>query len=279
MIQYAQSAPGYAWHIYENGISPCKFAPRGGVVFYDDPPEAGNLCKICAHYLAQIDNGLTCPHCGSHIVVIVKTHGRTLQHECKICKRTHTPGARPHRPQRFGTIPIAHGERLRDLRVGLGVSQKRLEQMSGVRQSTISCIERGLKLIAPSVVSELAKVFDMSDARFLEVLSAEQPVSIPSLPESTRVLDLPNRDEMNCASPEHDFVASLLRTALIDTEDPDPRVAAEARFWLRFGEGADIADLAGVHGEIRRALGELPPIPGTSGNNAVELARLARWDG
>jgi hypothetical protein len=72
---------------------------------------------------------------------------------------------------------------------------------------------------------------------------------------------------------------AALRLAVQDAgfarQDTTARDAAAARFWLRFGDGADLVDLLGIEPAITGYLDGLPPLAGQNGRiEVLELARL-----
>ena len=73
---------------------------------------------------------------------------------------------------------------------------------------------------------------------------------------------------------------AALLVALYDAANAaDVGRAAEARFWLAFGDGAQIAELLDRAGDVRAYLDGLPPLPKQDGEcEIVSLARLMRFE-
>lgn len=76
--------------------------------------------------------------------------------------------------------------------------------------------------------------------------------------------------------PPRAVLSEILATALLDAENTNtPGLAAEARFWLRYGEGRDWLELLGVEAMFDRELDALPALPGEgAGPEIVRLSRL-----
>lgn len=60
------------------------------------------------------------------------------------------------------------GERIRELRLGLGLSQERLAELTGFHRTYIGMVERGERNISLSNIGVFAKYFEMSVAELLD---------------------------------------------------------------------------------------------------------------
>lgn len=85
-------------------------------------------------------------------------------------------------------IPLAPGRRLAEIRQQLGLSQRRVAELSGLTHSAISTIEQDKVSPAIGTLQKLLKVYDLSlSAFFSEPLQSEKPKVVIEADESIEI--------------------------------------------------------------------------------------------
>ncbi len=167
---------------------------------------------------------------------------------------------------------------IRDLRTQRGWSQDELAARAGVNRVTIADLEIGAHAPRKATIKKIARALGVeargldSEFRKQHKLSTTEKSQAISKRHGARA----TLRRMFDADPSRAVLGEILATALLDAENADvPGLAAEARFWLKFGDGRDWAELLGVEAMFDRALAELPALPGEGkGSEIVRLSRV-----
>jgi transcriptional regulator with XRE-family HTH domain len=67
-------------------------------------------------------------------------------------------------------IMVAFGQRLREVRLKVGVSQEKLAELAGLHRTYVSTVERGLKNISIVNIARLAAALDVEPADLMPPL-------------------------------------------------------------------------------------------------------------
>ncbi len=64
-------------------------------------------------------------------------------------------------------VMVRFGEKLREVRLNVGVSQERLAELAGLHRTYVSTVERGLKNVSLQNIERLADALDVTMAELM----------------------------------------------------------------------------------------------------------------